>query len=242
MASKTIIAIGFLTILLLLFGVTAIWVKSAADNSNRLLQLVNTQKETRYTSDMLQATEQRTLNLYRMTTLPDPFDQDDAYIKFKESAGVYLLNREKMLAGDISPYQLDVFNRIDKLASFLGSKNEDVAELIRQGKLNEARALLNESIMPSRIIMTSELRSILDSLGESVEDALLDAARQQKSTYNLILSLGSVAFLLGLLSIYVIRRTARTELELFEQGKRVRAYRRAFCHRLLAEDPLRADT
>jgi hypothetical protein len=195
MPSKTIIAIGFLTILLLLFGVTAIWVKSAADNSNRLLQLVNTQKETRYTSDMLQATEERTLNLYRMTTLPDPFDQDDAYIKFKELAGVYLLNREKMLAGDISPYQLDVFNRIDKLASFLGSKNEHVAELIRQGKLNEARALLNESIMPSRIIMTSELRSILDSLGESVEDALLDAARQQKSTYNLILSLGSVAFL-----------------------------------------------
>lgn len=221
--SKTLFAAGFTTILLLLLVVIILWIKTATLDHERLQALVNKQLQTRLTADMLYAAHHRVVNLYRMTTVDDPFEQDDSYLAFRDLGETYLKAREKILAGKLTLEEKQTLRQIDKLAAFGGTEQEHIAQLINAGERKRALHLLNESILPNRLKLTKELRNIFDSQREFVERALEETARDQRNNYYLITSLGTVATLLGIFTVFVVRRMGRTEAELIEQGDRVRA-------------------
>lgn len=221
--SKNVIAMGFIIILLLIVTVIAAWIKTASDATHRIEFLVNKQNQTRQTSEMLYAALERSLHLHLMATINDPFEQDDAYLEFRKLGERYLKAREKILAGKLNIEELQAFKQIDKLAAFGGFEQEHIAELIGTGELNKALQLLSQNIMPNRIALASELMKIFDAQTSDVEHALDTTANQTNTTYILIMSLGTVAILLGIFTIFVVRRMANTESELISQGERVRA-------------------
>ena len=221
--SKSLFAAGFVTILLLLLVVIVIWINTATEDNKRLQALVNKQLQTRLTADMLYAAHHRVVNLYRMTTVDDPFEQDDSYLAFRDLGETYLKAREKILSGKLTLEEKQTLRQIDKLAAFGGTEQEHIAQLINAGERKRALHLLNQSILPNRLKLTKELRNIFDSQREFVEKSLEEAARDQRNTYFLISSLGTVASLLGIFTVFVVRRMGRTESELIEQGDRVRA-------------------
>ncbi|WP_455203404.1 hypothetical protein, partial [Kaarinaea lacus] len=199
------------------------WINNTRDNAERIQQIVNKHLETRLTADMLLAGHDRALNLYMMTTIDDPFEQDDAYLNFRLSGEKYLKAREKILAGNLNEADLAALARTDELAAFGGNEQAHIAELISIGQLGQAQRLLNEKIMPNRLQLVRELTSVFDSQRTYVEQALKTTAAETQHAYTLISSLGSVALLLGIFTIFVVRRLGKTELELIDQGDRVRA-------------------
>ena len=221
--SKSIFAAGFITILVLLLTVIISWIRTARLDSTRLQSLVHKQLQTRLTATMLNASQDRALSLYRMTTINDPFEQDDAYLKFRELGEIYLKAREQILSGDLTLEEKQALRQIDKLAEFGGAESENIAQLINQGQLKRALHLLNYTILPNRLKMTGELSNIFHSQRTFVEHELEEAANDRRYTNYLIVSLGTVAILLGVFTIFVVRRMGQTESELIEQGERVRA-------------------
>jgi len=221
--SKSLFAIGFITILALLFLVILSWVRTARNDSEQLQALVHKQLQTRLTATMLNASQNRVLSLYRMTTTNDPFEQDDAYIQFRNLGEAYLKAREQILAGDLSPEEKLSLRHIDKLAEFGGVELEHIAQLISNGQMQHALHLLNDSILPNRLKMAAELRQLFQSQRNIVEQELEKTASDHRYTNYLIISLGTVAVLLGVMMVLVVRRMDQTESDLIEQGKRVRA-------------------
>jgi signal transduction histidine kinase len=221
--STSLFAAGFTTILVLLLVVTVSWIRTARLDSARLHSLVHKQLQTRLTATMLNASQNRVLSLYRMTTINDPFEEDDAYLQFRKLGEDYLKAREQILAGDLTLEEKQTLHKIDKLAQFGGIETENIAQLISDGQLKRALHLLNNTILPNRLKMAQELSHIFNTQRAFVEKELEEAANDHRYTNYLIVSLGTIASLLGVFTIFVVRRTRQTEGELIEQGERVRA-------------------
>ncbi|WP_455220911.1 GAF domain-containing sensor histidine kinase [Kaarinaea lacus] len=217
------IALGFIAILAVIVVILILWVKNTSGSSTRLESIVERQNQTRLLSNMLYAVQQRSLSLHHMLDLEDVFDQDDHYILFRQHGEMYLKNREKLLATHLTEQERETLLAADKLASYGGIAQQRVSELIAQGQRTSARQLLLEDVFPNQNALTKKLRSIFDSQRDVVESELHSATDEHHATYWFIFSLGSVALLLGIFTIFVVRRTAQSDTQLFDQSQWIRA-------------------
>lgn len=221
--SKTIITIGFSTILVLLIVLIAVWLKGVYDNSNRLHRLVDKQNETRQLSDMRDAAYRRAITIYRMLSLEDPFDRDEEYILFRELGSNFMVARDKLLKSDFSPGEKLAWENASPLISKGGQTQSKAVELAMEEKTAEAEQILRDEAMPIQDIVMEKLSLMFDAQRDTVEKVLEDATRENQTTYILIILLGTVALMLGVFMIFVVRRTGTTEAALVEQGERIRA-------------------
>ncbi|WP_455201761.1 GAF domain-containing sensor histidine kinase [Kaarinaea lacus] len=217
------IALGFVAILALIVFILVLWVNNASSSSQRLKSLVERQTQTRLLANMLYAVQKRSLGLHHMLELKDAFEQDDEYIQFRQYGEMYLKNREQLLATHLTEQEREILRTADKLANYGGVGQERIANQIIQGQLINARRELVEDIIPNQHTLADKLRSIFDSQRNVVESELQSATTEHQTTYWFIFSLGSVALLLGLFTIFVVKRTAKSEAQLFDQSKWIRA-------------------
>jgi len=217
------IALGFIAILAVIIVILILWVNNTSSSSTRLESIVDRQNQTRLLSNMLYAVQQRSLSLHHMLDLEDVFDQDDHYILFRQHGEMYLKNREKLLATHLTEQERDTLVAADKLASYGGIAQQRVVELVTQGQRSAARELLLKDVFPNQNALTKKLRSIFDSQRDVVEAELHSATNEHHTTYWFIFSLGSVALILGIFTIFVVRRTAQSDMQLFDQSQWIRA-------------------
>ncbi|HEY5602141.1 MAG TPA: ATP-binding protein [Gammaproteobacteria bacterium] len=217
------IALGFVAILGIILTVLVLWVNNASSNSNRLANIVDRQTQTRLLANMLYAVQQRSLSLHRMLDMDDIFDQDDHYILFRQHGERYLSNREQLLATHLTEGEREALAAADKLAHYGGTTHQRVADLIAQGQIATARQQLIHDVLPNQNALIDKLRSLFDSQRDVVESELHSASEEHHSTYGFIFSLGSVALLLGVFTIFVVRRTAQSDAQLFDQSQWIRA-------------------
>ncbi|MGD8884767.1 MAG: ATP-binding protein [Gammaproteobacteria bacterium] len=217
------IAPGFVAILTLIIVVMFLWVNNASTNSYRLENLVERQTQTRLLANMLYAVQKRSLSLHRMLEIDDPFEQDDEYIDFRNHGEMYLKNRERLLATTLTEQERQVLHSVDRLATTGGLAQSRIADLIIQGQSRRARQLLINEVNENQRALIEKLRSIFESQRNVVESELNSANREHHRTYWFIFSLGSVALLLGAFTIFVVRRTRRSEAQLLDQSQWIRA-------------------
>ena len=217
------VAVGFITILAVLVVILVLWVNNASSSSTRLENIVERQNQTRLLANMLYAVQSRSLSLHRMLDLDDIFDQDDHYILFRQYGEMYLKNREKLLATHLTGRERETLIAADKLAGYGGITQQRVADLIAQGQSATAHELLIEDVFPNQNALTEKLHSIFDSQRDVVESELLSATDEHHATYWFIFSLGSVALVLGIFTIFVVKRTAQSDAQLFDQSQWIRA-------------------
>ncbi len=217
------IALGFVAILTVILIVLSLWVNNASSSSTRLKNIVERQTQTRLLANMLYAVQQRSLSLHRMLDLEDVFDQDDHYILFHQHGEMYMTNREKLLATHLTEQEWETLAAADKFAVYGSVAQQRVADLIAQGQAAAAREHLINDVFPNQKALTEKLRSIFDSQRDVVESELHSATEEHRITYWFIFSLGSVALLLGVFTIFVVRRTAQSDAQLFNQSQWIRA-------------------
>lgn len=219
---KTFITAGFATILVLLIAIIIVWIKGAYDNSNRLHRLVDKQNETRLLSNMRDAAYRRAISIYRMLSLEDPFDKDDEYLRFRELGNNFLVARDKLLKKEFSAQEKQAWENAKPLISKGGRTQSKAVELAMEEKLEEAEQILLDEVMPIQDLVMEKLSLMFDAQRDAAEQVLEDATAQNQTTYILIILLGTVALMLGVFMIFVVRRTGTTEAALVEQGERIR--------------------
>ncbi|WP_455366701.1 GAF domain-containing sensor histidine kinase, partial [Kaarinaea lacus] len=217
------IAVGFVTILAVLVVILVFWVKNTSSSSVRLENIVERQNQTRLLANMLYGVQQRSLALHHMLDMDDIFEQDDHYILFRQHGEMYLKNREKLLATHLTEQERNILTEADKLANYGGITQQRIADLITQGQRSTAREMLIEKVFPNQNALTEKLRSIFESQRDVVESELHSASDEHQLSYWFIFSLGSVALLLGMFTIFVVRRTAQSDAQLFDQSLWIRA-------------------
>jgi signal transduction histidine kinase len=216
------IAPGFAAILVLIVMVMYLWFDNATTNSRRLENLVERQTQTRLLANMLYAVQRRSLTLHRMLDIKDPFEQDDEYLEFRKHGEIYLKSRERLLATTLTESERNILNSVDKLATTGGLQQARVADLIMQGQTRQARDMLINKVNTHQRVLIDKLRSIFESQRSVVESELMSATKEHHMAYWFIFSLGSVALLLGGFTIFVAKRTRRSEAQLFDQSQWIR--------------------
>ena len=217
------VAMGFIAILGLIIAILILWTINASHHTRNLESLAEHQYQTRLLANMIYAVQNRSLSLHQMLGKTDPFEQDDEYIKFRQFAELYLKNREQLLATNLSLQEHQILDDADKLANLGGLTLEHIANMITQGEFTPARKLLYNEATPNQIALTEKLRSIFESQRNIVETELQAATQEHVTTYWFIFFLGSVSLLLGIFTIYVVKRTARSEAKLFDQSTWIRS-------------------
>ena len=217
------VALGFVSILALIVYVMIIWANNASSHTGNLKTLAERQTQTRLLANMLYAAQQRSLHLHQMLDTTDPFELDDTFIQFSQNGAMYIENREQLLETQLSKEELEILKDVDKLAGFGSSSKKNVVSLIKQGQISAARKLLYEDVIPNQSSLTHKLRTIFESQRSTTENTLQDAANKHNTSSWMISFLGSIALLLGIFTVFVVRRTARTESQLHGQARWTRA-------------------
>lgn len=223
-SSKTIITIGFATILTLLCFLLVAWVSSIEKNNVRLKKIAEEQSKTELITLMRDATHRRALALHRMLQLDDPFDRDEEFIKIRELGTTFLKARDKVIEKSQSPREKAAWAKAFKIMNEGGRKQFEVLQLITETEdLQKASQILLHDVVPIQDRFVNSISNVLDIVGKKVESQVNEASEQNNQTYVLAGLLGTVGLLLGVFTIYVTRRTSKTENSLMEQGERIRA-------------------
>jgi len=217
------VALGFISILFLIVFVMVIWSNNVGRHTSSLKLLAERETQTRLLSNMLYAAQQRSLHLHQMLDTTDPFELDDEYLQFRQKGEMYMKSREQLLETTLDVTEKEILSEVDALAGFGSASKERVVSLIKQGQVNAARKILYTEVIPNQSSLTRKLRSIFESQRNVIDSALRKATRKHSMSYWMISFLGSVALLLGIFTIFVVRRTARSEALLEGQAKWTRA-------------------
>ncbi|MDT8385843.1 MAG: ATP-binding protein [Gammaproteobacteria bacterium] len=220
--SKTIITTGFVTIVACLLVLITIWVFNVYTNEAILNEIADAQLETRQIAIMRNAAYRRALALHRMSIMPDPFDQEEEERRFYELGSIFRSTRSELLAQPMHPRERQVWEQIRNTLNKGGAAQNRVLNLILEEKLEAANKMLLDEVVPTQDIFVEEISDLLDQQRSQVESKIAEVAHRNRTTYWLIGLFGSVALMLGGFTLFVVRRTEKTEDALLEQGRRIR--------------------
>jgi signal transduction histidine kinase len=220
--AKTIITVGFSTILVFLSVLLSIWVANVFNSEKILKDIADAQLETRQISVMRNAALRRAIALHRMGIMDDPFGQEEEERRFYELGSTFRSTRNEVLSRPMRGEEKLAWDRIRKTLNKGSTAQNQVLELILDEKLDKANKLLLDEVVPTQDIFVDEISNILDTQRSDVESKIADVTHRNRTTYWLIGSFGSLAFLLAIFTIFVVRRTGKTEDALLKQGKRIR--------------------
>lgn len=220
--SKAIITTGFVTIVACLLVLLSVWVFNVYNNEAILNEIADTQLETRQIAIMRNAAYRRALALHRMSIMPNPFDQEEEERRFYELGSIFRTTRNKVLSKPMQPREKMAWDDIRTTLNKGSTAQNQVLNLILEEKLEDANKLLLGEVVPTQDIFVREISDILDEQRSQVESKITEVTHRNRTTYWLIGLFTSVAFMLGAFTIFVVRRTGKTEEALLDQGKRIR--------------------
>ncbi len=220
--TKTVITIGFSTIIIFMMVLIGLWVETVINNERILKEIAQAQLETRQISVMRNAAYRRALALHRMSIMDDPFDQEEEERRFRMLGGEFLTNREKVLSRPMVGEEKKAWDHVKKTLNKGGRVQNQALGMIINGDLDEANKILLDEVVPTQDIFVEGISNILDLKTDEVTTQIAEVTQRNQTTYWLIGLSSTVALMLFAFTIYVVRKTGKTEEALMDQGKRIR--------------------
>ena len=219
--SKSFITAGFITILLILLAVMVLWINDVTTFRERLQYIVMQEHEREIVADMRDSVYRRSIALHRMTEFDDPFDRDEEFIKYREMGDLFLTAREKLLATDMNELEKAAWEKSRVILNKGGAAQNQVVVLLSNDDLKQARNVLLQDVVPTQDTFISEITNLFDIKGAAIDLELATVTNESSTSLLLIVLLGAAAMLLAGFTIFVVRRTGKTEDALMEQGERI---------------------
>ncbi|WP_455208972.1 ATP-binding protein [Kaarinaea lacus] len=221
--SKRFFVIGFASIIFLLVALIVVWHNTIRSSTERLQRIANDQLETTLLTTMRDATHRRAISLARMNAMDDPFDRDEEFMKIREMGTLFLGARDELWSRPMSEPEKLAWEDVKKNMNSGGMIQHRVLTLIQDDSMDEAKKVFIKELVPMQDKFVDSISSILDMKRSEVEKELVEAAKHNEEAYRFIGLLGSVAMILSIFMVVVIRRTNKTETALMEQSDRIRS-------------------
>jgi signal transduction histidine kinase len=217
------LTLGFSAVLVFLVVLLFFWVLQVSELTRQLADLVNENQESLNVSLMRDAAYRRAIALYRMMNLEDPFSRDDEYQRFQELASQFLVAREELIGKLKSEKEKQAWEAAKSHINKGGETQVKAVDLILSGEIEQAREMLNNEIVPTQDKVMENLFQLFNAQRNIMLQELNEATNHSRTVYILISLLGTVVVMLSVLAFFTIKRTAKTDSALLEQGRRVRS-------------------
>ncbi len=218
--TRTLVTIGFLAVLGLMFSLTAISLVQLQEINHDMERLVEvTNRKTAAANTMRDAIRLRANSLKAMQLTDDPFARDEEQQRFMNYAGSYREARETLVRLGMDDNESRIHDQLQQLTRVAQPKNDMASRLLMENA--------TEQVIDAAIAAATRFQNlILDKLGELVayeeQNAreVLNANREHyTSTLRLMFLLSGIALLFSLLvARMVIRRVSSKNRQLTYQA------------------------
>ncbi|MFP5418366.1 MAG: putative bifunctional diguanylate cyclase/phosphodiesterase [Gammaproteobacteria bacterium] len=215
------IGIGFIVVLALMAALSAIGLRYVAEANQRLKTIAQVNNvKIELATEMLTALRERALAMHALPILADPFDRDAEIQRFDIEGIHYLKARVQLESMPLSPSESETLTRIRRLTR---DAQPEVQAVIDRAIFSDDEQEIFDRIrniaMPRQRVIADEVSALLEMQREQTASAVESAAVSYARVRNLMIGLGTTAFLIGVaIASVVVRRAAFQAKQLADQA------------------------
>lgn len=181
---------------------------------NEIIQ-IQTVKVNLLTS-MRGSARERSLCLFNMVNLDDPFERDAWFLEFNKFGARFAQARAQLLQMSPNPEELKILEQQGRLSGITIPIQNKIVELVQQYDIEPARKLLIEQAIPRQNEVFAEIGKYQHLLSEDINANVAEIKQNQKNATSMIILFGSGAVLIGImLAIYVFRKMSSNANQLY---------------------------
>lgn len=153
---------------------------------------------------MYNSARERSISLFTMVSLKDPFIRDENFLKFNSFAAQFANARIKLLKISLSNNEQVILNKQGQLTRVTAPIQNTIAELIQLDKVNQANSLLIEKAIPLQNEILTLLKQLQTIQHQSSQNIATQAKKEQQEAWKILLFISIVTVLTGILITYTI--------------------------------------
>ena len=217
--SKTqlLLLLGFSSSFLLFIILTSIGLsqlQQSIDRTDTILGHHNV--KTALVEKMEKAARERSLTLYTMVFLDDPFERDDAYLNFKGYGIDFLNARIEFIAMSLTDEEKNLIQQQSQSTNISVPLQRQVVELVQEHKIIQARKILINKAIPAQNRVLVALNQLHNIQVEANQRIAKDMKQEYQEQFNLIITIALIVLALALtMALFVSRYISRTEKKLY---------------------------
>ncbi|MDH5178613.1 MAG: EAL domain-containing protein [Gammaproteobacteria bacterium] len=207
--TKYLISFGF-ALSFGLFGLVILLGLSQIDRTHEHVQSIVDKHnvKTSLITEMMWAARERSLNLYHMISISDPFERDDVFLEYTYHAAEFGHARSQLMQMKLTKEESTLLDRQARATRETVPVQDQVIELLNVGRISQAYDLLINKAVPSQ----NRVMDALHSLSLLQQQAAQELAQQNASIMHesnmLILLLGIIALSLSIVIAFKVTRRA----------------------------------
>ena len=219
--SQKVITFGFGLMLLFLILITAVGLTNITSLNDKINDLVHIRNvKTSLISDMRNIARERSLSLYRMVLLKDPFDIDEEQVHMSLLAGQFLKDREQLFNIEMTAdEQKNIEQTLEHVYASTKIQKE-LLSIIKTESFDKAQEFLMNTAIPEQNRLLLKYDQLLDFHNEISKNVALDADKKYQSTLIFLFLFSLSIIIIGILvSLYVIKKSTMAERQLREANE-----------------------
>lgn len=215
--SSFLLIVSFSAILLVTFtalSFISFQIEATQQEINKIVTSNN--KKSRLLVDMQQSARERSLALYTMINIKDPFEYDEALMKYKANAGVFIKARQTLLKMSLSEKEKDLIKEQGDLSKSAVPLQNLIIKLLNKERFKDAVSILIHKSIPAQNSVLAQISKIIDFQRDNNEEIVRQHQNRLDDNLIIIIIISIIILVLTILtSAYVISKITKTEKQLF---------------------------
>ncbi|MHB1213385.1 MAG: putative bifunctional diguanylate cyclase/phosphodiesterase [Thiobacillus sp.] len=197
-AWRRMLLAGFVIQLLLILFVTAIGLRQLGVTTHNLNQVVDVHmRKQNYTKVMVVSARERTLIMFMLTKIEDPFERDELLMQFNQKGSEFVTAQLALLDLPLNERERELITLQRQLIRFAQPIQEQVIDLIGANLNQEAEDLVIGKAIPAQ----NNTMAVLSQLDAEAQQVALEASHQAHEAHRVarfwMYLLSGIALLLG---------------------------------------------
>lgn len=215
--TQLLLLLGFSSSIILFIVLTSIGLTQLQQSTKHTKTILSQHNvKTALVESMEKASRERSLALYTMVFLDDPFERDEVYLQFKGYAIDFINARSQLLQMDLTDEEKVRVAKQGKLSQKVVPLQNRIVDLVQEDKITQATRILLDEAIPGQ----NQVLSVLNNLHNLQAEANSKLAREIEERYhgqfNLIITLAFLTLALTLaIAFFVSRYIYASEKKLF---------------------------
>jgi len=186
----------------LIFITSIVQNKRANEHVNAIVLEHGTKSE--LIAKMYNSARERSISLFKMVSIEDPFLRDNIFIKFNSYAAQFANARIKLVKTTLSDNEQSLLTKQGKLTNITAPIQNNVAELVQMDMITEANNLLINKAIPLQEKILDILEQLQTIQHDSSHKIAKQAQNEQQDTSEILLLLALIALISGIIITYMI--------------------------------------
>ncbi|MEJ2142111.1 MAG: EAL domain-containing protein [Gammaproteobacteria bacterium] len=215
--TQLLLLIGFTASITLFILLTIIGLNQLKETQKNTHEIINVHNvKVKLVEEMINAARERSLIMFTMLYLKDPFEREEAYLQFQGYAIDFINARTQLLKMNLTAEESELLLRQGELSGKSIPIQRSVVDLIRENKIDKAYHLLLDESVTAQNRVLNVLQKLNFAQSEANERIALTIEKQYENNSEIFIILAFLTLLLTLaIAIFVSLIVSRGEKKLF---------------------------